>query len=232
MESFERVYGFWCRKRITQAAAARVLGVTAGRSGDGWSGTRRGVCPHCGTSVWGSRGAGCRRKRWRRWKRCTRPATGTGTCGTSTTRCTGRGRAFGECGHPLPEGGADGRQRQLRGLQGQDAAGSAAAPSAAGPGRSGGMSRSAALLGSLRSPRRARNPKADNSRAPKTGHSICFRHGCLLRRTKTRYCVGKMRGPGVSAGHVPADDRGPRTGDSMRTRGASPRGSSCPNHIQ
>ena len=29
MESFERVYGFWCRKRITQAAAARVLGVTA-----------------------------------------------------------------------------------------------------------------------------------------------------------------------------------------------------------
>ena len=26
---FERVYGFWCRKRIAQAAAARLLGVTA-----------------------------------------------------------------------------------------------------------------------------------------------------------------------------------------------------------
>ena len=28
MESFERVYGFWRQKRITQAAAGRVLGVT------------------------------------------------------------------------------------------------------------------------------------------------------------------------------------------------------------
>ena len=102
--------------------------------------------------------------------------------------------------HPLPEDGADGRQRQLRDLQGHDPADSAAAApvplragqgdgprvrgrrhgrlprdreagalrcagEAAEAGRSGGMSRSAALLGSLRSPRRTAERQS--------GHFMC-----------------------------------------------------------
>ena len=84
MKRFEEVYDRWLRRRITQAVAASILGVTARTF-------RRWVDRYAAGGLAALRdkrvaGPGPLQRRWRRWRRCTGTATGAGACGTSTTR--------------------------------------------------------------------------------------------------------------------------------------------------
>ena len=90
---FEEACGGWQERRLTQEAAARLLGVCertacpreSGGSGATWTATRRRGWTGWWTSAWGRCLRGARRSmRWCAPRRCTASATRAGTSSTST----------------------------------------------------------------------------------------------------------------------------------------------------
>ena len=114
---------------------------------------------------------------------------------------------------PLRVGQGDGprvRGRRDGGLpRGPEAGALRCAGEAAGPGRSGGMSRSAALLGSLRSPRRAAEPQ--------TGHFTCSERRTFHLLPTRRLAIACHRSEGSPIFLLPPDVAEPIHADDVYT---------------